>query len=154
MDDEARATISDLLASARHAALAVIDPEDGLPNVSRIAFARTPEGAPMTLISDLSGHAEALKNAADAALLVGEPGAKGDPLTHPRLSLRVKATFHRHGSPTHAALAKHYVQQAPKVKLYIGFGDFSIVTFEVRDGFLNGGFGKAYPVTAEDVAKL
>ena len=151
LDDEARVVLAGLLRDTRHAALAVIGPEDGLPNVSRIALARAPDGAPMSLISDLSAHASALKADGRCALLAGEPEGRGDPLTHPRLSLRVTARFVRHGAPEHPALAEQYLAQQPKAKLYIGFGDFSIVTFTVRDGLLNGGFGKAFPVTEADV---
>ncbi|WP_425039642.1 HugZ family protein [Primorskyibacter sp. S187A] len=151
MDDEARGLIADLLTRTRHGALAVTDPEDNLPNISRIALARAPDGAPLSLISDLSQHATALKANPNAAILLGEPGSKGDPLTHPRLSLRVTARFIRHGSDDHAPLARHYLSQYPKAKLYIGFGDFALVHFTVRDGLLNGGFGKAYPVTSEDI---
>jgi putative heme iron utilization protein len=151
MDDEARAMIAALLDDTRHAALAVIDPRDGLPDVSRISLVRDPEGQPLSLISDLSAHADALKAAPEAALLIGEPGAKGDPLTHPRLSLKVRASFVRHGDAEHGPLAAHYLAQYPKAKLYIGFGDFALVRFAVRGGLLNGGFGKAYPVTPEDL---
>ena len=154
MDDEARATIADLMENVRHAALAVTDPDDGLPGVSRIALVRDPEGQPLSLISDLSAHADALKAAPEAALLIGEPGDKGDPLTHPRISLKVRASFVRHGDPDHGALAAHYLTQQPKAKLYIGFGDFALVRFEVLSGLLNGGFGKAYPMTPEDLPRL
>ena len=151
MDDSARALARDLLASARHAALAVSDPADGQPMVSRIAMARAPNGAPLSLISDLSAHADALKANAHCAILVGEPGEKGDPLTHPRLSLKAVAGFVRHGDDGYDALARHYLDQVPKAKLYIGFADFSLVIFEMRGGLLNGGFGKAYPVQASEM---
>ncbi|MGX9355250.1 HugZ family pyridoxamine 5'-phosphate oxidase [Roseobacteraceae bacterium S113] len=154
MDDDARAMITGLLNDFKHAALAVQDPGDGLPNISRIAFARTSKGQPMSLISDLSAHARALAAQPECALLLGEPGERGDPLTYPRLSLRVRARFVRHGMDEHKDLAAHYLVQQPKAKLYIGFGDFSIVTFSVREGLLNGGFGKAYPVSAADLAGM
>lgn len=151
MDESARALAQDLMASARHAALAVSDPADRQPMVSRIAMARAPDGAPLSLISDLSAHAAALKANAHCALLIGEPGDKGDPLTHPRLSLKAVARSIRHGDDGYDALARHYLDQVPKAKLYIGFADFSLVTFAIRGGLLNGGFGKAYPVQASDL---
>lgn len=150
-DDEARALARALLRGATYAALAVRDPEDGWPAVSRIAFALDTQGAPLSLISDLSAHAGALKTASECALLVGEPADRGDPLTHPRLSLRVRAAFVRHGDADHAALAALYLQQRPKAKLYIGFGDFSILRFTVVSGLLNGGFGKAFAMTPDDL---
>lgn len=152
MDDEARGTIATLMSEMRHAALAVTDPDDGLPGISRIALVRDPDGQPLSLISDLSAHSAALKAAPQAAILIGEPKGRGDPLTHPRLMLKVRASFVRHGDPEHAALAAHYLTQQPKAKLYIGFGDFALVRFKVRSGLLNGGFGKAYPLGPEDLA--
>ena len=65
MDDEARATSAALMGEVRHAALAVTDPEDGMPAISRIALVPDPEGQPLSLISDLSAHATALKAAPD-----------------------------------------------------------------------------------------
>jgi len=139
------------MGDVRHAALAVRDPQDGMPAISRIALVRDPQGQPLSLISDLSAHADALKTTPEAALLIGEPGEKGDPLTHPRISLKVRAAFVRHGDPAHAALAAHYLTQQPKAKLYIGFGDFALVKFTVLSGLLNGGFGKAYPLSPDDL---
>ena len=92
-DAEALALARSLLTGTDHAALAVTDPEDGLPGISRIAFGLGPDGLPMTLISSLSAHHGALRANPACALLVGEPGPKGDPLTHPRLMVKARATF-------------------------------------------------------------
>ena len=154
LDAEGWDILGSILNGPKHASLAVLDPTDGLPNISRIALVRGPDGAPLSLISDLSAHAGALKSNPEAALLIGEPGPKGDPLTHPRLSLRVRARIVRHGEAEHELLAAHYLLQQPKAKLYIGFADFALVDFEIRDGLLNGGFGKAFPITAEDVLSV
>lgn len=140
-----------LLRDATFGALAVIDPSDGLPGISRIALAPTKTGQPMSLISDLAAHARALQACPDCALLLGEPGVKGDPLTHPRISLKARAHFLRHGEAGYDELAAQYLAQRPKAKLYIGFGDFSIVMFEPVSAFLNGGFGKAFDLTAGDL---
>lgn len=150
-DDEARALAQDLIATARFAALAVTDPEIRSPMISRVAVVPGPDGLPLSLVSDLAAHATALKADPACALLLGEPGPKGDPLTHPRLSLQASARFIRHGAPEHAALAEHYLSLQPKAKLYIGFADFSLLRFEIRRGLLNGGFGKAFKLTPADL---
>ncbi|WP_417742121.1 HugZ family protein [Salipiger sp.] len=151
-DDEARALARELIATARFAALGVTDPETGTPMVSRVSVVPGPDGLPLSLVSDLALHATALKADPSCALLLGEPGAKGDPLTHPRLSLQGGAHFIRHGEAGHADLAAHYLTLQPKAKLYIGFADFSLLRFEIRRGLLNGGFGKAFVLTPEDLA--
>lgn len=150
-DDEARALARSLLAEARFAALAVLHPATGAPFVSRIALGLTPQGAPVSLVSTLAFHTGALKADPRAALLVGEPGPKGDPLTHPRLSVEVRARFIDRSGPEHATVRAAYLADHPKSKLYADFADFFFVEFEVLGASLNGGFGKAYVLTAADL---
>ena len=45
----------------------------GAPAVTRIALATTPDGAPLSLVSELSAHTAALEANPACALLVGEP---------------------------------------------------------------------------------
>ncbi|MDK3019625.1 HugZ family pyridoxamine 5'-phosphate oxidase [Pseudodonghicola flavimaris] len=149
-DDEARALARDLLSAARIAALAVQLPEGG-PMVTRVAFGLSPEGTPLTLISDLAAHTRALRADPAASLLVGEPGSRGDPLTHPRLTLLARARFVAHDDPDYARLARHYLSTHPKAQLYIGFADFSFALFSVQKGLLNGGFGRAFHLTPADM---
>lgn len=150
-DDEARSLARGLIGAARHAALGVIDPDTGSPMVTRVAFGTTPQGQPATLVSDLSHHTRALKANPTASLLLGEPGARGDPLTHPRLTVQVRASFLRHGEAGHAEMAAHWLRDHPKARLYIGFADFSFVLFDVHGAYLNGGFGRAFVLTPADM---
>ena len=152
-DDSARDLARSLTDSATFAALAVTDPTSGTPSVTRIAIATTPEGWPLTLISDMSSHTAALRADPNCALLLGEPTDKGDPLTHPRLTVHAKATFVARDSDTHKALRSHFLALRPKAKLYIDFGDFNFVQFAPSSAFLNGGFGKAFQLSAEDLVK-
>ncbi|REC55385.1 HugZ family protein [Rhodosalinus sediminis] len=151
-DEEARALARRLIDEARHGALGVRDPETGHPVVSRVAVATDAAGAPVSLVSDLSHHTQALTRDPACSLLLGEPGARGDPLTHPRITLIATARFLRRGEDEHEALAERYLRQQPKAKLYIGFGDFGFLRFEVTRALLNGGFGKAYALTPADLA--
>ena len=147
-DDTARATARDLIGAATYAALAVTDPDTGHPSVTRIALASDIDGAPVTLISDLSTHTKALRQHPACALLIGEPADKGDPLTHPRLTLHCIAQFIPHEMD--AALRTLYLDLRPKAKLYAGFTDFHFVRFTATNGLLNAGFGKAYQLDASD----
>lgn len=149
-DDAARRLARSLLSKARHAALAVTLPE-GAPYVSRIALGLDPKGRPTSLISSLAPHTGALEADPACALLLGEAGAKGDPLTHPRLTLMARARIIARDDPCHASLAAHYLQTHPKSKLYAGFTDFRYVLFDVEKAHLNGGFGRAFHLTAEDL---
>lgn len=150
---EAIALARDLLALP-HAALAVTD-ADGTPAISRIAFgvspANLPSAAPLTLISNLAPHFAALQANPACALLLGEPGAKGDPLTHPRLMLKAAARFIAHDDPTRPALRDHWLATHPKSKLYIDFADFAFVRFTLTSALLNAGFGKAHRLPPESL---
>lgn len=150
-DDEARALARNLLGAASFAALAVLTPGTGAPSVTRIAIGTDAAGMPLTLISSLSAHTRALRASPRAGLLVGEPGPKGDPLTHPRLSLDTEATFVDRTSPEHDTLRTRWLASHPKSKLYIDFADFSFVRFTPLGAALNGGFGRAFVLTPQDL---
>jgi putative heme iron utilization protein len=149
-DDEARQLARTLLAGARFAALGVVD-QDACPLVTRVAFGLCPDGQPISLISSLSAHTQALQENPECSLLVGEPGDRGDPLTHPRISLQGRAHFISNSDKEHRRLADHYLRVQPKAKLYVGFADFCFVRFAVKAGYLNGGFGKAFHLSPEDL---
>jgi putative heme iron utilization protein len=149
-DDDARALARALIGDARHAALAVTHPEGG-PFVTRIALATAPGGTPLTLISTLSLHTRALALDPHCALLVGEPGARGDPLTHPRLTLRCRAEPVAADDPGRPELRAHYLRLRPKARLYIDFADFMLVRFRPLSAALNGGFGRAFALTPADL---
>jgi putative heme iron utilization protein len=151
-DDDARALARGLIDSARFGALGVLDPDGQGPLVTRIAVATDAEGRPLTLISDLSLHTRALRLNPACSLLVGEPGQKGDPLTHPRLTIQARAEFVARGEAEHARLRTRYLAQIPKAKLYIDFADFSLVRLLPIGAHLNGGFGKAFVLTPDDLA--
>ncbi len=123
-DDEARALTRHLIEDATFAALSYLEPGDGAPMVSRVALVAGPDGHLLSLMSDLSHHSAALQQNPACSLLIGEPKGKGDPLTHPRLSLRANAEFVRHGTTEHHSLAAAFLARQPKAKLYIGFADF------------------------------
>ncbi|MEM8822925.1 MAG: pyridoxamine 5'-phosphate oxidase family protein [Pseudomonadota bacterium] len=141
---EARALAQSLLQPATYAALATT--YEGRPMVTRIGCLWLRGQGMGMLVSDLSDHSKALAADPSCALLVGEPGDKGDPLTHPRITLRGRAeeidkTVHR----------DHWLAERPKAKLYYDFSDFRLLAIVLDDAMLNGGFGKAYRLTAADL---
>lgn len=148
-DDAARALAKSLLASARHGALGVLDGLGGLggptPVVTRVATAWL-DGAPHLLVSDLSMHTKALDANPACSLLIGEPDAKGDPLTHPRLTLVCSA---QHADKT--SLRDPWLETHPKAKLYFDFADFRLLRLVVNEAYLNGGFGKAFRLAPQDL---
>ena len=149
-DDEARALARSLMEGAAHGALGVLDPGTGWPHVTRVAVALV-AGAPLTLISALSHHTGALRADLRCSLLVGEPGPRGDPLTHPRLTLLARARFVAPDDPERPALRAAWLERHPKAKLYVDFADFAFVRLEPSGAHLNGGFGRAYRLGPEDL---
>ncbi|MGP3697681.1 HugZ family pyridoxamine 5'-phosphate oxidase [Rhodobacter sp. NSM] len=150
-DDDARILAQTLLAKAQHASLAVTDAATGTPGISLIAFGLDPEGDPLTLVSGLAPHLEALRAHPDAAVMVGSPGTKGDPLTHPRLMVKVRARLIARGSPEHGPLRAHWLASHPKAKLYVDFADFAFARLTPVSAVLNGGFGRAWRLTPADL---
>lgn len=150
-DDAARHLARSLM-QASHAALAWTDPQTGTPGISRIGFALAPDGGPMTLISALAPHFAALRQNPACAVLLGEVGDKGDPLTHPRLMIRATAAFIAPDDPERMPLRAAWLAAQPKAKLYIDFADFSLVRLHPQSALLNGGFARAFRLTAADLA--
>jgi putative heme iron utilization protein len=149
-DAQALALARDLL-SLGHAALAWTDPDTGIPGISRIAFARDPEAGMLTLVSGLAPHYRSLRDRPDCALMLGEVGAKGDPLTHPRLMIRATASFVAPDDPSRAGLRDRWLQRNPKATIYIDLPDFAFVRLTPLSALLNGGFGRAFQISPADL---
>ena len=62
-----------------------------------------------------------------------------------------RARFVANSAAGYRGLAEHYLRTHPKSKLYIGFGDFSFAVFDVTRAHLNGGFGKAFSLSSDDL---
>lgn len=144
-DDDALALAARLCRDARFGALGVVDPTNGHPSVTRVAVLWH-KGAVLTLISELSSHTKALGEDPRASVLIGEPGPKGDPLTHPRMTLTTVAT-----TANKADLRSVWLEHHPKSQLYYDFADFQMMRLVVEAAALNGGFGKAYQLMPDDL---
>lgn len=149
-DAQARQLAKSLVRSARYAALAFNEKDSGVPMISRIGVATDLDGTPITLISGLSAHTQALEADPRCALLTGEPG-KGDAMAHPRISLVCRARRIERGTPEHERIARRYLNRNPKAKLYVGLGDFAFFRLELERASMNGGFGKAYLLDRDDI---
>lgn len=147
-DNDARKLAQGLMAQARVASLATL-PEAGVfPMVTRVALTQI-GGQLYSLISDLAAHSRALQAKAACSLLIGEPGEKGDPLVHPRMTVYAHTRFLK--PEDKESLRTAYLERHPKAGLYYNFADFRLVRFDVDRADLNGGFGKAYQLSASDL---
>lgn len=148
-DGEAIALARRLMRTARYGAIAVID-RSGSPLASRVGVATDTDGTPVILVSQLAGHTQALLGDPRCSLLLGEVG-KGDPLAHARISVACRARRLDAGAAETAHVRTRYLARNPKAKLYVDLGDFSLFRLDVSGASLNGGFGKAYSLTAADI---
>ncbi|MDX5594010.1 HugZ family protein [Pseudovibrio sp. SPO723] len=149
-DNEARRLAQTLVRTARFGALALLDKASGGPGISRVGVCADVGGAPYILTSTLSAHTQNLAANPVGALLLGEPG-KGDPLAHPRISVSGRFAQVDRGSELHHLLRARYLLRHPKAELYVDFADFAFFCMKVEGSALNGGFGKAYELGAEDL---
>lgn len=147
-DPDARALAHHLMAEARFGAIAVTEAGTGLPFCSRIALAQDSDGVMLGFVSGLAQHSRALREHSACCLLIGEPGAQGDPLTYPRLSLQARAVFTDEDREARLSL---WLKAHPKARIYAGLPDFRFLRFEPVAGFLNGGFGRAFRFTADEL---
>lgn len=149
-NDEARGLAETLLRTARYGTLAVLEPGTGHPVTSRVGCVPDMDGTIHIPVSGLSAHTKALVADPRCSLLLGETG-KGDPLTHPRLSLVGRVTRIEKDSDTHARLHRRYLARQKKAGIYLDLPDFAFYRLESDHAFLNGGFGKAFDLTAADM---
>ncbi|KGJ06120.1 hypothetical protein SAMN04487972_104176 [Paracoccus halophilus] len=148
-DDEARALARRLLAEMRHASLGTLDPGTGAPLVTRVAVQPDADGAPVLLLSGLSAHSHALAADPRAGLLIAATSARGDPMTHARLSLIGRAGQIA-SDPERRRL---WLTRAPKARAYIDLPDFRFWRIEPISGLLNAGFGRAFRLGPQDMLK-
>lgn len=139
-----------LMRTSRFGALAVLEPDSGHPMASRVAVATAADGAPVILVSKLSGHTQGLEADPRCTILLGEPG-KGDPLAHPRMTLLANARFLPRGELEREFAAARYLRRNPKASLYADFGDFTFARLEPLKANLNGGFGQAFRLAREEL---
>ena len=105
-----------LMGDAQFAALGVLEPQTGIPLVSRVAIAAQLDGSPLILASDLSGHCKALVQDGRASLLFGEPEDKGDPLVHPRVTVIGEMSKLSREDHSHEARREFWLKKTPKSK--------------------------------------
>ncbi len=150
LDDEARHLAITLLRATPYGTLATLAPADGWPSASLVTVATDIDGAPILLISSLSGHTPALQADARCSLLLSRIG-RGDPLAHPRISLQSRAVFLERDSPAGRRARRRFLARHHKASLYADFADFAFVRLEPDHASLNGGFGKAYRLGSTDL---
>jgi heme iron utilization protein len=149
-DEEACVLARKLLRGARYASLAVIDAQSGFPSVSRALLGIDLDGVPVILVSDLASHTAGLRKDPRCSIMTGEPG-KGDPLAHARITVFCNAQPVDRDSDAHMRIRSRFLARHRKAELYVDFADFRFFRLVPSSAALNGGFGKAYHLTASEL---
>ncbi|MCZ8182788.1 MAG: DUF2470 domain-containing protein [Beijerinckiaceae bacterium] len=137
-DFEPLALARDLLRAARTGSLGTVEAASGFPMVTLTSMATDYDGCPLILTSRLSHHTQNLLADPRGSLLLSRPG-KGDPLAHPRLSLRVIAE-----PAVEPRVRSRFLARNPKARVYVDFPDFLFFRLVPQAMHLNGGFARAY----------
>jgi putative heme iron utilization protein len=149
-DFNPQALAKTLLRATRAGTLGTLDRNTGHPVASLVNVATDVDGSPLILTSRLSTHTANLEADGRASVLLAETG-KGDPLSHPRLTvLGVFARVER-DSADEVRVRRRFLARHPKSELYAGFGDFSFWRLTVASAHLNGGFARAADLKGAEV---
>lgn len=146
---DAVAEAKQLLRTARWAALATLVPNAGYPFATLVNIATTPDGSPILLLSQLSAHRRHIAADPRISLLFYIPG-RGDPLALPRLTILGQAK-QENDPQQRAALRARFLARHPKSALYADFPDFAFFRVAMENVHLNGGFGRAAPLTVDQL---
>lgn len=149
-DGDAILLAKTLIRAARVGSLATIEAASGHPFASMASVATDIDGTPLILTSRLSGHTANFAADARCSLLLGQPG-KGDPLAHPRITLLAEARAIARDGEDQPRIRRRFLSRNPKAELYVDFPDFQFFRLELARASLNGGFARAYELTATDL---
>ena len=149
-DDASLKLARRLVREARFGALSVLEPDTGHPFASRVLTGTDIDGVPVILISTLATHTKALLADPRCALLFGEPG-KGDPLAWPRITVLCEAERIDRDSESDSCTRSRFLRRHPKAKLYASFPDFAFFRLVPKSASLNGGFGRAYIISGDEI---
>jgi putative heme iron utilization protein len=130
-------------------ALATLAKDSGYPFATLTSVATLPDGAPLLLLSGLAHHTRNLNADARVSLLLAESG-KGDPLTHPRLTVvgRVSLLV---DAKARSRARNRFLRRHPKAGLYADFADFGFWRLDPEGAHLNGGFARAADYAGADL---
>ncbi len=122
--------------------------EDGDPWCSLVVYGPTADGDPVLLVSSMAEHGRNLALDPRASLALNDPGAPGDPLDRPRITLAGRVVRPA-GDAAERALDAH-VAAIPGAMLYAGWEDFTLYVLDVQRVRWVGGFAVMDTVGRDD----
>jgi heme oxygenase (biliverdin-IX-beta and delta-forming) len=113
--------------------------QPGFPFGSVMPYGLDVHGRPSFLISTMAMHTHNLQADSRASLLVTQPGASGDPLGAPRVTLIGNVLTI--ADPEVPEARELYLARYPNSQYWVDFEDFSFYRMHVVDVYYVGGFG-------------
>lgn len=155
MEESDKQLLESLLTDGRVAALAVS--LDGAPFASLVPFAMTQDfGSALIHASGLAQHSAGLTAGAPFSLLVHEPDT--EPETNPaqlaRATLLGSVEPLARDSDAYNQARDRYLAKFPKSQITFQLGDFTLYALTVESCRLVAGFGKAFDVSLDELARL
>jgi putative heme iron utilization protein len=144
--DDAAGQARLLLRAARSAALGTLG-ADGLPSVTLVTPATTPDLSVLMLLSSLSEHRRNLERDGACGLMVTGEAASANPQTAPRLSLGGRASLVP--ADEEAAFRRRWLAAHPYAEGYATFTDFALWRFVPERAHFVGGFAQAHRLRLE-----
>lgn len=145
--------LGDLIRNHRQAVLGTLDGD--APYTAMVAYVAEARLASFLIhLSDLSAHKHHLVAHPRVSLLIAEPDdGQREILQHRRLVLDCQASVIPKAASDYEAAKTAYLARYPRHAMMFTLGDFDLVRLVPRGGLLNAGFGRAFQVGPEDLAR-
>ena len=154
MDSDSEQILARLIRETRIAALGTI--RDGQPNLSMVALAFEETFSAFYIhVSRLGKHTTDMeKNARVSLLLTETDDGRDDPQTLVRFSMQGTAEIIPRNAPEYARLKDRYLNRFPEAENLFSLGDFNLWRITPTGGRFVAGFGRAFNIIPETLAKV
>lgn len=153
MDAKTQLELRELLEAAHVLSVATL--HDGGPSVSMAPWAPAADGSALLIhISRLAQHTGDILADSRVAIMVIEPETSGTlPQALPRVMIHGVALEIDRETPEYESAKRAYLARHPRAEMMFGLGDFSLFAIEPHSTRYVAGFGRAYDVENEELAK-
>ena len=154
MDEQSEQTLAHLIRETRVAALGTL--QDGEPNLAMVAYSFDENFSAFYVhVSKLGKHTTDVENDPRLSLLITETDdRRADPQTLLRVSIRGTAEILSRTNPGYAQVKQNYLERFPEAEHFFSLGDFNLWKITPKSGRFVAGFGRAFNLVSEALAKL
>lgn len=153
MDGDSERTLVRLLRTTRLAALGTL--HDAAPNLAMVAVAFEGDFSAFYIhVSRLGKHTRDMELDPRVSLLFAQTDdGRADPQTLARLSINGTADLLPRTDSRYAGIQQTYLRRFPEAEQFFNLGDFNLWVITPASGRFVAGFGKAFNIVPETLAK-